>query len=254
VGTGIQRAKDYVRPLEIAVRYSERALRLGLEPSILDIGGGFGVPTSRELDTVEFLAYQATGRLPTAPDPTRFPPIEDFATAVSTTIERECGRFGIRLPRLIIEPGRSVVSGAGVLLLTVGALKHRDGVGTWVITDGAAGTVAFPLFYEYHEVFLCRAPHADRTERYSLVGPVCFSADWIYRNKRMPPIKPGDVLAVCDAGAYFTVQESNFGYLRPAIVAVRDGQTRLLRRRESFEDMVARDVGWREERGAEHVA
>ena len=254
VGTGIQRAKDYVRPLEIAVQYAERALRLGLEPSVLDIGGGFGVPTSRELDTVEFLAYQAAGRLPKAPNPTQFPPIEDFATAVTTTIAKECGRFGISLPRLIIEPGRSVVSGAGVLLLTVGAVKHRDGVGTWVITDGAAGTVAFPLFYEYHEVFLCRAPHADRTVLYSLVGPVCFSADWIYRNKRMPPIKAGDVLAVCDAGAYFTVQESNFGYPRPAIVGVKDGRTRLLRRRETFDDMVARDMGWSEERGAEHAA
>ena len=158
------------------------------------------------------------------------------------------------LPQLIIEPGRSVVSGAGVLLLTVGALKHRDGVGTWVIADGAAGTVAFPLFYEYHEVFLCRAPHAERTELYSLVGPVCFSADWIYRSKRMPPIKAGDVLAVCDAGAYFTVQESNFGYPRPAIVGVRDGSTRLIRRRETFEDMVARDIGWSEVRGAEHAA
>ncbi len=113
-----------------------------------------------------------------------------------------------------------------------------------MITDGAAGTVAFPLYYEYHEVFLCAAVHAPRSERYSLVGPVCFSADWIYRNKRMPPIVPGDVLAICDAGAYFTVQESNFGFPRPPIVAVCDGKATLLRRRETFDDMVSRDIGW----------
>ena len=113
-----------------------------------------------------------------------------------------------------------------------------------MITDGAAGTVAFPLYYEYHEVLLCRAVNAPRTERYTLVGPVCFSADWIYRNKRMPPIEPGDVIAVCDAGAYFTVQETNFGFPRPPIISVREGNANLLRRRETFDDMVSRDVGW----------
>jgi len=132
-------------------------------------------------------------------------------------------------------------------------VKERKGVGTWVITDGAAGTVAFPLFYEYHEVFLCRAPRATRSRRYSLVGPVCFSADWIYRAKRMPPIVPGDVLAVCDAGAYFTVQESNFGFPRPAIVSVRAGRATVLRRRERFEDMVARDLGFGGQDEPDHI-
>lgn len=254
VGTGIQRSQDYVRPLEIVFEYVAFARQLGLNPDVVDIGGGFGVATSRELDTVEFLMYQALGRLPKPPEPKRFPPIEDFATTVAETITKECVRRNLDLPRLLIEPGRSIVSGAGLLLLTVGTLKPRDGVGTWVITDGAAGTVAFPLFYEYHEVFLTRAPQAQRERLYTMVGPVCFSADWIYRNKRMPPIEPGDVLAVCDAGAYFTVQESNFGFPRPAIVAVRDGEARLLRRRETFDDMVARDVGWVDYQREQHVA
>lgn len=244
VGTGIRRSKDYRRPLEIVVRMVAEAERLGLHVEVLDVGGGFGVPTSRELDTAEFLMYQAFGRLPAPPDPSRFPSIEEFARTISKTIVGECRRHGIRVPRLFVEPGRSIVSSAGVLLLTVGSVKPRQGVGTWVIADGAAGTVAFPLFYEYHEVLLCRAAHAARSERYSLVGPVCFSADWIYRNKKMPPIVPGDVLAVCDAGAYFTVQETNFGFPRPAVVAVRDGESRLIRRRETFDDMVSRDLGW----------
>jgi len=115
---------------------------------------------------------------------------------------------------------------------------------TWAITDGGAGTVAFPLYYEYHEILLCRAPRAPRSSRYTIVGPACFSADWICRNKRMPRLDPGDVLAVCDAGAYFTVQESNFGFPRPAIVGVERGRIRELRRRETFEDMVCRDTQW----------
>lgn len=254
VGTGIRHAADYRRPLEILARCAAQARGLGHQVEVLNVGGGFGVPTSRELDTLEFLMYQAVGRLPEPPDPARFPPIEDFARAVADALASALRRHGFAdLPRLVTEPGRAVVSGAGVLLVGVGTVKRREGVGTWVVTDGGAGTVAFPLFYEYHEILLCRAPRAPRTERYSLVGPVCFSADWLYRNKRMPPIVPGDVLAVCDAGAYFTVQESSFGFPHPAIVAVRDGATRLLRHRETFDDMVQRDVGWGGDRGGAHA-
>ena len=67
----------------------------------------------------------------------------------------------------------------------------------------------------------------------------------------MPPLQKGDVLAVCDAGAYFTVQESNFGFPRPPIVAIEGGRVRELRRRESFEDMVGRDAPWENGRVAE---
>jgi len=251
VGTGIRRPNDYQRPLKILASCAADAERLGLSVDVLDIGGGFGVPTSREFSTTEFLLYQAIGRLPTPPDPERFPPIEEFAATIAETLDRALRAHGCTAtPRLAIEPGRALVSGAGVLLVGVGGRKERKGVGTWIITDGAAGTVAFPLFYEYHEVLVCRAPDAPRTQRYSLVGPVCFSADWIYRNKDMPPIQTGDVLAVCDAGAYFTVQESSFGFPHPPIVAVRDGQRHLLRRRETFEDMVQRDADW----GREHAA
>jgi len=244
VGTGIRRAEDYVRPMGLMADCLLEARKRNLEASTLDIGGGFGVPTSRELNTREFLIYQAAGRLPPPPDPAGFPGPEVFAGVIAATLQKECGRRGVPLPQLVLEPGRAIVSGADVLLVTVGAVKPRDGVGTWVVTDGGAGTVAFPLFYEYHEVFRCRDAHADRTERYTLVGGGCFSADWIYRNKRMPTLVEGDVLAICDAGAYFTAQESNFGFPHPPIVAVTDGRTRLLRRRETFDDMVSRDMGW----------
>jgi diaminopimelate decarboxylase len=75
-----------------------------------------------------------------------------------------------------------------------------------------------------------------------MVGPVCFSTDWIYRNKPMPPIEPGDILAVLDTGAYFSALECNFGFLRPAVVGIVDGEHRLLRRRETLEDAFRRDV------------
>jgi diaminopimelate decarboxylase len=244
VGTGVRREADYGPPLAVLADCAARARERGLVTEVLDVGGGFGVPLSRELNTREFLLYQAAGWLPPAPDPRRFPPIESFAAYVSRAITRAWTARGLPLPRLVLEPGRSVVSGAGVLLVTVGAVKRRAGVGTWVIADGGSATVAFPLYYEYHEIFVCRAAAAARSRRYRVVGPGCFSADWLCRDKALPPVVPGDVLAICDAGAYFTVQESNFGFPRPAVVGVRDGRVRLLRRRESFADMVARDLEW----------
>ena len=247
-GTGIRRRDDYDRPIAVLLDAAVEAARRGHETRALDVGGGFGVPTSREMDTIQFLLYQGAGRLPKPPDPRRCPPIEAFAAAVCAAVENGCAVRGLPLPALLLEPGRSLVSGAGVLLLTVGSIKHRRGVRSWAIADGGAGTVAFPLFYEYHEIFLCRAPAAPRGHTYALVGPACFSADWICRCKRMPELRPGDVLAVCDAGAYFTVQESNFGFPRPAIIAVSGGNARVLRRRETFEDMVSRDAGWEDGR------
>jgi diaminopimelate decarboxylase len=230
------------------------ARQLGCAIEFLNVGGGFGVPTSRELSTREFLLYQACGRLPRPPRPEQFPVPEEFARAITTAILTGCRRHGLPLPRLVVEPGRAVTSSSGLLLVTVGRIKHREGVGTWAITDGGAGTVAFPLFYEYHEILLCRAPQAPRSRTYAIVGATCHSADWVYRRKQMPPLRSGDLLAICDAGAYFTVQEANFGFPRPPIIAAREGAVRCLRRRESFDDMVGRDGQWEPDHGDLRVA
>lgn len=242
VGSGIADPRDYRVPVNRLMKCAALAARLGMRTEVLDVGGGIGVPTSRELTTREYLTYHALGRLPSPCIASAFPPIEAFAASIAGAITSACDRHSLELPTLIAEPGRAVVSSAGVLLVTIRRIKQRRGVGTWAIADGGAGTVAFPLFYELHDILHCRAPEAAHTHRYDLVGSACFSADWLYRRKPLPELRTGDVLAVCDAGAYFTVQESNFGFTHPPIVAVRDGQARLLRRRESLPEMVARDV------------
>lgn len=129
-----------------------------------------------------------------------------------------------------------------MLLLTVGAVKERRGAGRWVITDGGAGTCAFPLYYEYHEVVLANDVAASPTERVAIVGPACFASNWVYRKKAMPPLAPGDVIAIMDSGAYFLSLEANFGFPRSAVVMVSGGRPRLVRRRETYEEMAARDI------------
>jgi diaminopimelate decarboxylase len=98
-----------------------------------------------------------------------------------------------------------------------------------------------PTFYEHHEIILCNDVNRKISGKATITGPGCFSADIVYRNKKMPEVVPGEIIAVMDSGAYFTSWESSFGFPRPAIVSAMNGRHRLLRERESFDDMVSLD-------------
>lgn len=237
IGTGIRRSGDHARALSCLSYLHGLARRKGFELKVLDIGGGFPSPTSREMTDSEMLLYQSFGILP------RFGkssgPLTEYFRKIAEAVRIGIGA-GV-IPELIFEPGRSITSQNQVLLLRVHYVKHRAGKRTWLITDGGLGTVTMPTFYEYHEIFPCSGATRQRKQLVNIIGPACFSGDVVYKNKRMPEIMPGEVLAVMDSGAYFTALESSFGFYRPAIVAIDGGRTRLLRRSETFDDSVSRD-------------
>lgn len=195
--------------------------------------------TTRELTSRELLAYQGIERLPSSLGKATDITFKDFAREVSNTISRYFPEND--LPELLYEPGRSIVSPNQFLLLTVHRVKDRPRLRKWLITDGGLGTVTLPTFYEYHEVFLGNDMRRPRTEKVNIIGPVCFASDVVYRNILMPQVRPDEVLAIMDSGAYFTALESSFGFARPGIVSVSDKGHRLIRRAEVFEDMVSRD-------------
>jgi diaminopimelate decarboxylase len=99
-----------------------------------------------------------------------------------------------------------------------------------------------PTFYEHHAVILCNDINRKLAGRVTIAGPGCFAADIVYRNKSMPEIQPGEIIAIMDSGAYFTSWESNFGFPRPAIVLAANGEHKLLRTRETFDNMISRDI------------
>jgi diaminopimelate decarboxylase len=238
IGTGIDHPGDYSSALArlrgLIGRYRSAGVRVG----VLDVGGGFAATTTREMTTLEMLLYQGVGHLPATAKEKR-PGFAHFADAVRRGI---AGLFPEKdWPEVIIEPGRSIASSCQLLLLGVHAVKERPGAGKWLITDGGLGTVTMPTFYECHEVLLADDPERPRTEQVTIVGPVCFAGDVVYRNKLMPTVRPGEVLALMDSGAYFTALESSFGFPRPAIAVAENGRHRLARRREIFADMVGRD-------------
>ena len=240
IGTGIRHPEEYAHALRCLDPLKEAAARAELPIGILDVGGGFAAPTTRELGTGEFLLYQALGRLPGKSAEEECGTAGEYAAAVAGAVME---RFAPdELPEILFEPGRCIASDAQVLLLTVQRVKERPGVGRWLIADGGLSTVSLPTYYEYHEVLLCNDIRRPRTSRATIIGPACFAGDVIYRNKLMPEVHPGEIIAVMDSGAYFTAMESSFGFPHPAIVAVNGATCKLVRTRETFDEMVSRDV------------
>jgi len=240
IGTGIRDAGAYGRVLDRLAPLFRETRQAGFRLDILDVGGGFASATTREMSTRELLVYQGFERLPAATDVADCATFEDFAAEIGGAVRRifpEPER-----PEIIVEPGRSIASPNQFLLLTVTQVKVRPKVRTWLITDGGLGTVTLPTFYECHEVLLADDLCRPRARKVTIVGPVCFASDVVYRNIPMPVVRPGEVIAVMDSGAYFIAQESSFGFPRPAVVAVNKNACRLVRRRETFEDLAGRDV------------
>ena len=239
IGTGIRYPDDYRKALARLRPLVCRAQDLGLTIEVLDVGGGFSAATTREMTALELLLYQGWDRLPATITRGDEAAVRDFASGV---VQGVTDLFGsAELPELLVEPGRCIASSNQLLLLTVHGVKERPGLRKWILTDGGIGTVTMPTFYECHDVLLCNDIHRPVTEKVTLIGPVCFASDAIYRNKRMPALNPGEVIAIMDSGAYFTAWESSFGFPHPPVVVVTAGRHRLLRRRETFQDMTARD-------------
>jgi diaminopimelate decarboxylase len=239
IGTGIRHPGDYHRALLQIKPLIQKIQKEGLRIEVFDVGGGFAAQTTRELTTCEMILYQSCERLPSSVKLESQVTFQGFANAVSKGMRAlfaDC-----ELPELIVEPGRCIASSSQILLLTVHRIKDRPKIRKWLITDGGLGTVSMPTYYEYHEMFLCNDINRPRTEKVTIIGPVCFAGDVVYKNKLMPEVNTGEVLAIMDSGAYFNSWESSFGFPRSAVVAVSDGKHRLLRHRETFSEMTCRD-------------
>ena len=241
IGSGIHDLRAFETAAERVLSIQARAFAAGAEPDLIDLGGGLGTRLSREFTTAEMLIYLGMGRLPKErkPDPPGL--IARYGEVVCGAIQRACERLDIPLPGLVLEPGRALVSDAATLLLTVGAVRERPGVGRFALTDGGAMTVSMMFLSELHAVLLANrdAPPEGRT---NVFGRLPSPMDVVYRNLPLPTLLPDDRLAVMDAGAYFTSTATNFGGPRPGVVLVDDGEARVVRRAETFEDLAKVEV------------
>ena len=171
-------------------------------------------------------------------------PADRYVQAVGQAVVDSCRRHGLALPTLVIEPGRSIVAQAGVALYRVGARKEIPGVRTYVSVDGGMADNIRPALYgaRYTAIVVGKA-HLPAEETVTVAGRFCESGDVLIRDIALPRLAAGDLLAVPMVGAYCLPLASNYNLVpRPAVVLVRDGQAILIQRRETFQDLTARDL------------
>jgi diaminopimelate decarboxylase len=193
---------------------------LGWTPSVIDAGGGLGI------------RYVATDTAPS---------IHEFVRTIADRLERAWNLHALPEPRLVLEPGRSLVGQAGVTLYAVGVVKHTSATSAFVAVDGGMSDNPRPQLYEagFTAVLANRAAEAPDGV-YAVCGKHCESGDVLVERATLPEPKRGDVLAVPATGAYTLAMASNYNALpRPAAVLVADGSARLIRRRETMDDLLA---------------
>jgi diaminopimelate decarboxylase len=168
--------------------------------------------------------------------------LSQWARTVKTACEAAGVDAGVQITA---EPGRSIVAAAAVTLYTVGTVKHLPGVRTYVAVDGGMSDNPRPVLYgSGYEAFLPRDPAADRPLVANVVGKHCETGDFIVRDARLPAdVVVGDILATPVTGAYGHSMASNYNKVpRPAVVFVRDGQARVVVRRETLDDLLRLDA------------
>ena len=172
------------------------------------------------------------------------PSIADYAEAITTKVTILTDEFGLTRPKLVIEPGRAIVAQAGVALYTVGSIKEIPEVRKYVCVDGGMGDNIRPALYEArYEVLVANKASNDETANVTIAGKYCESGDILARDVRLASVSAGDIIATPVSGAYSIPMSSNYNMVaRPAIVMVKDGKARLIRKRENYKDLIRLDL------------
>jgi diaminopimelate decarboxylase len=240
LGTGLKDINTYLQAIKEVLDFAKiLKAQLDIDIKYFDFGGGFGVPTVRPL-TVTDTRMIANG-LPIATfDPAQSPKLREYSEKITALFTQYYDKKSSEAPWIIFEPGRAITSSSQSLLLSVLAIKDGANNIKTVILDGGKN-ITMPLAYEYHEIFPATKMGLNTSEFYNLYGPLCHPSDIIFLMKKLPKLEVGDVLAVMDAGAYFVPNQMNFSNPRPPAIMVDSGQHELIRKRESFDNIVSLD-------------
>ena len=198
-----------IDPFELAAEvmlnlYKQIKDETGYEFDELNLGGGFGI---------KYLESEQPR------------PYADYMKNVSGVVRANCEKLGLKMPFVLIEPGRSVVGAAGITLYTVGAVKEIPDIRTFVSVDGGmSDNPRYALYKSDYEI-------------------VCESGDLIQENTKLQKVEAGDILAVLSTGAYNYSMASNYNRIpRPPVVMVKDGETRVVVKRETYEKIAENDI------------
>ena len=198
--------------------------KLGIDPHILNLGGGFGIKYVESDD-------------PLAP--------YEYVKAAIDVVKEVATERNMPLPYLVFEPGRSIVAEAGITLYTVGCVKDIENVRTYVSVDG--GMTDNPRYIMYgakYSACIANKANAENVKEVTIAGKCCESGDLIQENVKLPLTEVGDTLAVLATGAYNYSMSSNYNRIpRPAMVAVKEnGEKKVIIKRETYEDIIKNDL------------
>jgi len=219
LGSQIETVEPYLAAIDRAMEFgAEMTHKYDFALDLFSPGGGFGVQQNGiEIPTPEY-----------------------FASRISEQFQANAQRLNLKLPTLLLELGRSVVAQAGVAVYTVGSLKHVEGVRSFAAVDGGMSDNIRPALYDA-EYLIAVANRMDdpATQPYRIVGKYCESGDVLVNEANLPALEHGDLLVMPMVGAYAPAMASNYNMAyKPAAVMVNEGNARVIRRRESFEDLI----------------
>ena len=189
----------------------------------LNLGGGFGIKYTQEDQPIPYELYMET---------------------VAQTIHATCEQLGLPMPFILMEPGRSIVGPAGITLYRVGNVKTIPGIRTYVAVDGGmTDNPRYALYQSKYDIEVANRAGEPKDARITLAGRCCESGDLLGEHMPVQPVQPGDILAVLATGAYNYAMASHYNRVpNPAAVMVRDGEARVIIRRETPDDLMRFDV------------
>jgi diaminopimelate decarboxylase len=219
IGSGILDVKPFLQALEkllsVAKRVKEQS---GIAFEFIDVGGGLGIPYRPEDKALDLNVY---------------------SEKVVGLFKAKCSQYGLGEPFLHVEPGRYLVADASILLTTVNTVKTTP-FRKFVGVDAGFNTLIRPAMYgSYHPVVVANKLVATDEEKVDVAGPICESGDLLAKDRRLPKVEEGDLLAVLNAGAYgFSMSSQYNARPRAAEVLVKEGKFKLVREREQLDDLM----------------
>ena len=209
---------------EIMVNVISQAKKYGHNIKELNVGGGLGIRYTQEDDP---------------------PSIDEWIKTVSSSVVKACKKNKIDLPILMCEPGRSIVSTAGVTIYKIGAFKEIPGIRTYLSVDGGMSDNPRPITYQsnYSACLVNNPLNSNSKNKYTVAGKHCESGDVLFKELELGNCKTGDLICVFGTGAYNSSMSSNYNRIpKPAAILVSNGEAEIIQRRESPHDLLKYDV------------
>ncbi|MZP28182.1 diaminopimelate decarboxylase [Heliobacterium undosum] len=223
IGSQIFELESFSYAAEVMMTFIDEIRReTGAQTAILNLGGGFGIRYT-EADTPGDVA--------------------EYARIVLSAVALEAEKRSLPTPKVLVEPGRSIVATAGTTLYTVGSVKEIIGVRKYVAVDGGMTDNPRPALYgSRYESMLANKATQEAEEVVSVTGKCCESGDMLLWDVSLPKVESGDILAVSCTGAYNYTMSMNYNRIgRPAVVFARDGKAAVVVERESLDDLIRND-------------